>query len=63
MVSVGALSSMPWLLHSELYDVITPVAATLGAVVGFILLLVPAQGLKPWTRFPTLPARSNSKAC
>lgn len=30
---------MPWLLHSELYDVITPVAATLGALVGFILLI------------------------
>jgi len=33
------MSSMPWLLHSELYDVITPVAATLGALVGFILLI------------------------
>jgi len=39
VVAVGALSSMPWLLHSELYDVITPVAATLGALVGFILLI------------------------
>jgi len=38
-VAVGALSSMPWLLHSELYEVITPVAATLGALVGFILLI------------------------
>ena len=28
VVSVGTLSSMSWLLHSELYDVITPVAAT-----------------------------------
>jgi len=45
VVSVGALSSMPWLLHSELYDVITPVAATLGAVVGFILLLPSARNL------------------
>ena len=39
VVAVGALSSMPWLLHSELYEVITPVAATLGALVGFILLI------------------------
>jgi len=39
VVAVGAMSSMPWLLHSELYDVITPVAATLGALVGFILLI------------------------
>jgi uncharacterized membrane protein YfcA len=39
VVAVGAMSSMPWLLHSELYDVITPVAATLGALVGFILLV------------------------
>merc|ERR1712238_306841 len=39
VVAVGALSSMPWLLHSELYDVITTVAATLGALVGFILLI------------------------
>lgn len=38
VVAVGAMSSMPWLLHSELYEVITPVAATLGALVGFILL-------------------------
>jgi uncharacterized membrane protein YfcA len=38
VVAVGALSSMPWLLHSELYEVVTPVAATLGALVGFILL-------------------------
>ena len=39
VVAVGAMSSMPWLLHSELYDVITPVAATLGSLVGFILLI------------------------
>jgi len=39
VVAVGALSSMSWLLHSELYEVITPVAATLGALVGFILLI------------------------
>jgi len=39
IVAVGALSSMPWLLHSELYEVITPVAATLGSLVGGILLL------------------------
>lgn len=39
VVAVGMMSSMPWLLHSELYDVITPVAATLGALVGFILLI------------------------
>lgn len=39
VVAVGAMSSMPWLLHSELYDVITPVAATLGALVGFIILI------------------------
>lgn len=39
VVAVGALSSMPWLLHSELYEVVTPVAATLGALVGFILLI------------------------
>lgn len=39
VVAVGAMSSMPWLLHSELYDVITPVAATLGSLVGFMLLL------------------------
>lgn len=39
VVAVGAMSSMPWLLHSELYEVITPVAATLGALVGFILLI------------------------
>merc|ERR1712238_512529 len=46
VVAVGALSSMPWLLHSELYDVITPVAATLGALVGF-LLLIPCTVLTP----------------
>ncbi|VEU39867.1 unnamed protein product [Pseudo-nitzschia multistriata] len=39
VVAVGAMSSMPWLLHSELFGVITPVAATLGALVGFILLI------------------------
>lgn len=39
VVAVGAMSSMPWLLHSELYDVITPVTATLGSLVGFCLLL------------------------
>jgi len=36
---------MPWLLHSELYEVITPVAATLGSLVGFILLLPSVQNL------------------
>mmetsp|Transcript_11762 Transcript_11762/g.23429 ORF Transcript_11762/g.23429 Transcript_11762/m.23429 type:complete len:440 (+) Transcript_11762:198-1517(+) len=46
IVAVGALSSMPWLLHSELYEVITPVAATLGALVGSILLLPVAQDLE-----------------
>ena len=46
IVSVGALSSMPWLLHSELYSVITPVAATLGALVGSILLLPNARNLE-----------------
>mmetsp|Transcript_23577 Transcript_23577/g.51591 ORF Transcript_23577/g.51591 Transcript_23577/m.51591 type:complete len:470 (-) Transcript_23577:147-1556(-) len=39
VVAVGAMSTMPWLLHSELFNVITPVAATLGAMVGFILLI------------------------
>mmetsp|Transcript_14922 Transcript_14922/g.41516 ORF Transcript_14922/g.41516 Transcript_14922/m.41516 type:complete len:462 (+) Transcript_14922:369-1754(+) len=39
VVAVGAMSTMPWLLHSELFNVITPVAATLGALVGFILLI------------------------
>jgi len=39
VVAVGCMSSMPWLLHSELYEAITPVAATLGALVGFILLI------------------------
>jgi len=39
VVAVGMMSSMPWLLHSELYEVITPVAATLGALVGSILLI------------------------
>eukprot|EP00588_Corethron_pennatum_P031243 CAMPEP_0194316690 /NCGR_PEP_ID=MMETSP0171-20130528/13480_1 /TAXON_ID=218684 /ORGANISM="Corethron pennatum, Strain L29A3" /LENGTH=419 /DNA_ID=CAMNT_0039073031 /DNA_START=326 /DNA_END=1585 /DNA_ORIENTATION=- len=46
IVAVGALSSMPWLLHSELYEVITPVAATLGALVGSIILLPVAQDLE-----------------
>lgn len=45
VISVGALSSMPWLLHSELYEVITPVAATLGALVGAILLLPNVRNL------------------
>jgi len=49
VVAVGALSSMPWLLHSELYDVITPVAATLGALVGFILLIPYAFASGPKT--------------
>jgi len=40
---------MPWLLHSELYDVITPVAATLGALVGFILLTPAAFAQGPPT--------------
>lgn len=44
VVAVGAMSSMPWLLHSELFSVITPVAATLGALVGFILLIPFAFG-------------------
>jgi len=46
IVAVGALSSMPWMLHSELYEVITPVAATLGALVGSILLLPVAKDLE-----------------
>lgn len=49
VVAVGAMSSMPWLLHSELYDVITPVAATLGALVGFILLIPYAFAAGPPT--------------
>jgi uncharacterized membrane protein YfcA len=49
VVAVGAMSSMPWLLHSELYDVITPVAATLGALVGFILLIPYAFSNEPAT--------------
>lgn len=49
VVAVGAMSSMPWLLHSELYDVITPVAATLGALVGFILLIPYAFASGPKT--------------
>jgi len=49
VVAVGAMSSMPWLLHSELYDVITPVAATLGALVGFILLIPYAFAKGPKT--------------
>jgi len=49
VVAVGAMSSMPWLLHSELYDVITPVAATLGALVGFILLIPYAFAAGPAT--------------
>ena len=44
VVAVGAMSGMPWLLHSELFGVITPVAATLGATVGFILLIPCAFG-------------------
>ena len=39
IVAVGALSAEPWLVNSQLYPLITPLAATLGAVVGFLLLL------------------------
>lgn len=49
VVAVGAMSSMPWLLHSELFSVITPVAATLGALVGFILLIPYAFSSAPKT--------------
>lgn len=50
VVAVGAMSSMPWLLNSELYDVITPVAATLGSLVGFILLIPYAFATGPKTQ-------------
>jgi len=50
VVAVGAMSSMPWLLNSELYDVITPVAATLGSLVGFILLIPYAFATGPRTK-------------
>jgi len=46
IVAVGALSSLPWLLHSEVYEVVTPIVATLGSLVGFILLLPNAKKLE-----------------
>lgn len=49
VLAVGALSGMPWLLHSEIYDVMTPAAATLGAMVGFILLIPAAFAEGPAT--------------
>ena len=58
VISVGALSSMPWLLHSELYEVITPVAATLGALVGAILLLPNVRNLAWREILPSHPVLS-----
>lgn len=49
VLAIGAMSSMPWLLHSELYEVMTPVTATLGALVGFILLIPYAVAEGPAT--------------
>jgi len=46
ITAVGGISSLPWILHSEVYEVITPVVATLGALVGFILLLPNARNLE-----------------
>lgn len=47
VVSVGALSGLPWLSNSDLFDVITPVAATLGSVTG-VLLLLPSVNRLAW---------------
>lgn len=46
VVAVGALSSLPWLLHSEVYEVVTPVVATMGTLVGTILILPNAKNLE-----------------
>lgn len=46
IISVGCLSGTTWLLHSNLYELITPIAACLGAVVGAVLLLPTASKLK-----------------
>ena len=38
IVAVGSLSSFPWILDSSAHDAVTPIVATLGAVVGAVLV-------------------------
>lgn len=39
IVSVGALTQVPWIAHSSVFNVLQPVAATLGALTGWTLIL------------------------
>lgn len=46
IVSVGALSQVPWIIHSSVFDTIQPVAATLGALTGWVLILPEIRKVK-----------------
>lgn len=39
IVSVAALTQVPWIAHSSVFNAVQPVAATLGALTGWILIL------------------------
>lgn len=39
IVSVGALTQVPWIVHSSVFNAVQPVAATLGALTGWLLIL------------------------
>lgn len=53
IVSVGALTQLDWIAHSSVFNTVQPVAATLGALTGWILIF-PEIGKIKWRDIRTL---------
>lgn len=53
IVSVGALTQIPWIAHSSVFNAVQPVAATLGALTGW-LLIFPELKKVDWASISTL---------
>lgn len=53
IVSVGALTQVDWIVHSSVFDTVQPVAATLGALTGWILLVPEIKRVR-WKSIRTL---------
>ncbi|PXF44602.1 hypothetical protein BWQ96_05679 [Gracilariopsis chorda] len=53
IVSVGALTQLPWIANSSVFNAVQPVAATLGALTGWLLLLPNIRDIQ-WRRISIL---------